>query len=89
MDGILRTFLVQGPFVKMNELISLLENEKLGSTFEGMPVGNDTGASSTGGGEKVGQKRKHEGEMDGGPFLGVPPANDIYRSRQQKRVHVT
>lgn len=66
----------------MNELISLLENEKLGNTFEGT-AGNDAG-----GVEKAGQKRKHDGEMEA-TFLGVPPANDVYRSRQQKRVHVT
>lgn len=72
----------------MSELISLLENEKLGNTFEGVAAGNDAAQQGGGGGEKAGQKRKHDGEIDGS-FLGVPPANDIYRSRQQKRVHVT
>ena len=63
--------------------MSLLETDKLPQTFEGV-VGN--GAE-----EKAGIKRKREGggEVESDLLAGVvPPANDIYRARQQKRVHV-
>lgn len=66
----------------MNELVDLLKADKLPSTFEGV-VGN-------GGGEKAGLKRKREGGGEEGEedLAGAPPINDIYRSRQQKRVNV-
>lgn len=70
----------------MNELISLLEGDKLPDNFQDV-VGN-------GAGDKGAVKRKREGGGAGGAaepegeLLGVPPVNDIYRSRQQKRVHV-
>lgn len=72
--------------MKMTELMNLLETDKLPSSFEAV-AGNGGGAND----DKAGIKRKREGggeaELD---LLGgvVPPANDIYRARQQKRVHV-
>ena len=75
--------------MKITELIGLLEVDSLPDQFESV-MGNEGGDK-----EKVGTgtKRKREGEEDiqggggGGELLGVPPTNDIYRSRQQKRVH--
>ena len=74
----------QGPFVKMDPFLQLLETVNLGANAEGAAGG---GGSTTGAPEeKVGLKRKREnGEDD--DLLRVPPVNDIYRSRQQKRVH--
>ena len=70
----------------MNELMSLLETDKLPQTFEESAIGNGGGAE-----DKAGLKRKREGgEVESDILAGVvPPANDIYRSRQQKRVHVS
>lgn len=65
----------------MDELVNLLEAVELGANAD-EAVGNDTG-----GGEKAGLKRKHEGGDLEDELLRVPPVNDIYRSRQQKRVH--
>ncbi len=71
--------------MKLSELVSLLETDKLPESFEGV-VGN-------GEDDKAGLKRKREGgvagEAESDLLVGVvPPANDIYRARQQKRVHV-
>ena len=70
--------------MKIGELQSLLKTDKLPESFEGV-VSNSNG-------EKAGQKRKREGSGEEGSrpmdALGAPPINDIYRSRQQKRVHV-
>lgn len=69
--------------MKITELLGLLKTDKLPGTFDGV-VGTDNG-------ERAGQKRKHEGGGEEGDRTGdavVPPVNDVYRSRQQKRVHV-
>lgn len=71
----------QGPFVKMDELLHLMETMELGSSPD-----SAVASSNGGGGEKTGVKRKRE-NGDDDELLRVPPVNDIYRSRQQKRVH--
>jgi len=68
---------VQGPFVQVDELIRLLLNEPLPASTEVSDV-VDT--------EKVAVKRKREPENEGEVGV-VPPVNDLYRARQQKRVH--
>jgi hypothetical protein len=78
----LSLLLMKGPFVKMDQFLRLLETLELGTNPEGTPVGSTAGGAE----EKAGLKRKREnGEED--ELLRVPPVNDIYRSRQQKRVH--
>lgn len=77
---------MKGPFVKMSELITSLATVELGSSFEGTMGNEGGGGGGGGGGEKVGLKRKHDGTEDE-ELLRIPPVNDIYRSRQQKRVH--
>ena len=67
--------------MKVAELMDMLQSDSLPNSFENV-IGN---------GEKAGQKRKREGgvvEEGAGQSGEVPPVNDIYRSRQQKRVHV-
>ena len=67
---------VQGPFVQVDDLIRILLSEPV--------VGNSEGGGDTTEMEKVGIKRKREpGEVEG----EMAPVNDIYRTRQQKRVH--
>lgn len=69
----------------MDDLIHLLETVDLGANSDGT-----AGTTEGGGGERAGLKRKRaSGKEDGGgeELLKVPPVNDIYRSRQQKRVH--
>ncbi len=61
----------QGPFVQLNELMALLD------TSDGSEVIGRSGKRKRDGGE--------ESDDDGSG--GAPPINDIYRSRQQKRVH--
>ncbi|XP_064401775.1 cleavage stimulation factor subunit 3-like [Halichondria panicea] len=60
-----------GPFVQLNELMALLD------TSDGSEVIGRSGKRKRDGGE--------ESDDDGSG--GAPPINDIYRSRQQKRVH--
>ncbi len=67
--------------MKLNELSRLLETDKLPDSF-------DSSAVDGGGGEGPGgTKRKREGDELGEGEGEVPPVNDVYRSRQQKRVH--
>ena len=65
----------------MNEFISSLMTVQLDANFEGM-VGNEVG-----GGDKAGLKRKRDTKQEEDELMRVPPVNDIYRARQQKRVH--
>ena len=70
----------QGPFVHVDELIRLLLTEPLTNSTEGL---GDPAADV----DKVGTKRKREAGDPEGELPGIAPANDIYRTRQQKRVH--
>ena len=76
-------FLVQGPFVQLNELMQLLESNKIPDTPSGDAAGGNEGG-------KAAKRKRGEGgaESDEETANGVnPPINDIYRARQQKRVH--
>lgn len=72
-----------GPFVKIDEFLSNLEAMELGQNFQAV-----SGQDGEAAGEKPAGKRKREGVEEEEDLLKVPPVNDIYRSRQQKRVHV-
>lgn len=89
--------------MKLNELLSLFELDRLPETFEDVATNSAAAAAGAGGaggpasggseGERSGGiKRRREVEQDGlltdGDFSRAPPTNDIYRSRQQKKVHV-
>ena len=72
----------QGPFVQLNELTQLIQSVQV----------PDSVSTEGGGGEgvKTGKRKRGEGgeESDDETANGVnPPINDIYRARQQKRVH--
>ena len=71
----------QGPFVQLNELLQLLDSNRIPDSASG-----DVGMGE---GSKTGKRKRGEGEeSDEETSGGVnPPVNDIYRSRQQKRVH--
>lgn len=74
--------LLQGPFVQLEELTKLLESNRIPDSIS-MDVG-------TGEGGKTGKRKRGEGgeESDEETANGLnPPVNDIYRARQQKRVH--
>jgi len=63
----------------VDELIRLLVTEPLTNSTEGS---GDTAEV-----EKVGTKRKREAGGPEGELPGIAPVNDVYRARQQKRVH--
>ena len=63
----------------MNELIHLLETNK---TLDSV------GSTLTGGdGVRVGKRRRGDTGEESEDEGAAPPVNDIYRARQQKRVH--
>lgn len=66
----------QGPFVQLDELVHLLSTNQVSDDF------SDSGGRTGKRKREVGEESDEEGTIG-----GAPPINDIYRSRQQKRVH--
>ena len=77
--------LPQGPFVLIDELIELIMRSPVPDT----PSSSSSNQTTEAGGG-AGQKRKREeGEGSDEEGDGAPPSHDVYRLRQQKRIHTT
>ena len=71
----------QGPFVIVDELIELI----MRSSIPDLPSSSSSQASDSGG--SLGQKRTREDGNSSDNEETDPPSHDLYRSRQQKRIH--
>ena len=68
----------------MDEFIRLLVMDRAGPSVDGSEAGSVDEPGKGG----VGVKRRREGKDVDGELVGNAPMNDIYRARQQKRVHI-
>lgn len=76
-------FNTQGPFVLVDELMDTISQSSI-PELPSTPLGQ---AGGSGSGRILGAKRRRDELEDGSEEGGVaPPTNDIYISRQQKRV---
>ena len=77
-------FILQGPFVQVDNFVALLMSDSANAVNNVSQTRGGDGPSNEAG---VKRKREAGGEIEG-EVVGNAPINDIYRSRQQKRVHL-
>lgn len=76
---------IQGPFVLVDELIELI----MRSPVPDVPSSSSNSQTSEAGGAVAQKRRREEGDVSDEEGEGPPPSHDVYRSRQQKRIHTT